>query len=250
MKYLNLSKFFSACAIVFMSISNYAAPLPANNDNTHYFAAINNAGFENNTMPDGLPIPDNTFRVDPGTPSDWTHYDPHGLLNGTDRSIGLINPTGSTFFPSGALEGNLAALVYIDNVLAQGEVGIEQTLLETLELDTEYRLAVGIGNIASGTGSPSSADGGASFFDLTGFPGYRIELLAGNTVIGHSSGVIPAEGEWLIDRVHVVPVVDTHPELGQNLTIRLLNLNATTGIEVDFDNVQLLVMQENIQPNI
>ena len=103
-----------------------------------------------------------------------------------------------------------------------------------------------IGNIASGTSLLGSADGGNVFYDLDGFPGYRIDVLAGATVIGSDSnriGVTIPEGVFQQARFYF----DTGPapaQLGQPLGIRPVNLKfpATPGnpnIEVDFDDVRL-----------
>ncbi|MEP4079064.1 dienelactone hydrolase family protein [Haloferula sp.] len=204
--------------------------------------AISNAGFEADTLPNMNPIPDNTFRVDPGTPSSWDAYDPNGILNGNNLSIGLINPTGSTFFPGGAPEGSLAAIVYLQGAYGSGEVGIQQTLADTLELKTRYTLQVDVGNIDSGQGSPSSADGGAVFYNLNGFPGYRIDLMAGDQVIASDTGAEIGEGLWVTREV-TIDIGDSHPLEGADLRIRLVNLNIADapdpGIEVDFDDVRL-----------
>ena len=230
---MNLYPFGVALCVATAACINvsHAAPL-----------TILNAGFENDTMPDLSPIPDNTFRVDPGTPSDWDAYDPNGLLNGGNISIGLINPTGSDFFPGGAPEGSLAALIYLDGAFGQGEVGIQQTLEDTLELKTRYTLQVDVGNIASGQGSASSADGGNNFYNLDGFTGYRIDLMAGDIVLASDTGAEIGEGLWETREI-VYDVGDAHPQEGGTLTIRLVNLNVADnpdpGIEVDFDDVRL-----------
>lgn len=226
-------RWVSLCLVrICCTSASHAAPL-----------AIANAGFEEDTMPDLSPIPDNTFRVDPGTPSGWDHYDPNFILNGGSRSIGLINPTGSTFFPGSAPEGSLAALIYLQGVYGAGEVGIQQTLAETLQLKTRYTLQVDVGNIASGTGSAASSDGGANFYNLNGFPGYRIDLLAGDVVIASDTGAEIGEELWETRQI-VYDVGDAHPQEGGALTIRLVNLNIedspqNPGIEVDFDDVRL-----------
>ncbi|MGJ8639319.1 MAG: dienelactone hydrolase family protein [Opitutaceae bacterium] len=211
--------------------SSFAAPLD-----------ILNAGFEEDTLPNNNPIPDNTFRVDAGTPADWDAYDPNAILNGSSRSIGLINPTNSTFFPGGAPEGSLAAIIYLDGAFGTGEVGIQQTLADTLELKTRYTLQVDVGNIASGQGSGSSADGGVTNYNLNGFPGYRIDLMAGDVVIASDTGAEIGEGLWTTREV-TVDIGSAHPQEGGALTIRLVNLNIADtpepGIEVDFDDIRL-----------
>lgn len=203
---------------------------------------ILNAGFEIDTLPNGQPIPDNTFRVDPSTPSDWDIYDPNAIINGGSNSVGIINPTNSDFYPGGAPEGNQAAIVFLTSS-GTGEAGLEQTLTSTLQLETRYTLQVEVGNIASGMGSSFSSDGGSVFYNLAGFPGYRIELLAGGTVIGSDTGAIIADGQWSTRSV-IVDVGPSEPLVGQSLSIRLVNLNLVgtptePGIEVNFDNVQL-----------
>jgi hypothetical protein len=84
-------------------------------------------------------------------------------------------------------------------------------------------------------------------YNLDGFPGYRIELLAANTVVASdqsSAGAIP-EGEWRTAILRFVTGA-AHPQLNQALSIRLINLDlpgtpAAPAIEVDFDNVRLAV---------
>lgn len=203
---------------------------------------ILNAGFEADTLPNMNPIPDNTFRVDPGTPANWDVYDPNAILNGSNLSIGLINPTNSDFYPDGAPEGSLAAIIYLEGAYGAGEVGIQQTLADNLELKTRYTLQVDVGNIASGQGSASSADGGSHYYNLNGFPGYRIDLMVGGVVLASDTGANIGEGLWQTREI-VYDVGDAHPQEGGALTIRLVNLNLADtpdpGIEVDFDDVRL-----------
>ena len=113
---------------------------------------IVNAGFEADTLPDGTPIPDNTFRVDPNTPSGWSYYDPDGVLSHPNY-IGLLNPQNSEFFVHGAPEGNLVALTWMDTGPGSAgtvEAGIMQQLSESVSVNTRYTLTVSVGNIASG----------------------------------------------------------------------------------------------------
>ncbi|MEM9478732.1 MAG: hypothetical protein AAGA58_03620 [Verrucomicrobiota bacterium] len=204
---------------------------------------ILNAGFEVDTLPSGQPIPDNTFRVDPSTPTDWDIYDPNAIINGGSNSVGIINPTNSDFYPGGAPEGNQAAIVFLTSS-GTGEAGLEQTLTSTLQPETRYTLHVDVGNIASGMGSSFSSDGGTVFYNLAGFPGYRIELLAGGVVIGSDTGAIIGDGQWSTRSI-IVDIGPSEPLAGQSLSIRLVNLNLVgtptePGIEVNFDNVQLV----------
>lgn len=197
-----------------------------------------NAGFESDPTSDGA------FAV--LVPTGWQIYDPLGIVNQNANSVGVIRPNvpQQTFFPGGAAEGAQAALVFLDGA-SSGAAGLQQTLAATLQADTRYTLSVAIGNIASGTSLPGSADGGGTFYNLDGFPGYRLELLAGGTLLGfdeNSAGVIP-EGQWRTATL----AVDSRSFgalLGRPLTIRLINLDlpgtaAVPNIEVDFDAVQL-----------
>lgn len=186
--------------------------------------------------------------VDPGcfpvfTPNAWTAYDPNGLLGGGDF-VGVVNPTGTPFFIMGAPEGSNAALTFLSKQFESGPVGLTQVLADVLQPNTRYTLTVHVGNIASGTGLPPCDVFG--FFDLDGFPGYQVQLLAGGVVLAEDdnslAGSIP-EAEFRLSTVQAV-IGDAHPQLGQPLEVRLINLNmidtpADPGIEVDFDDVQL-----------
>lgn len=200
---------------------------------------INNAGFENPTAIDG-----NFQVVTPAAYVGWSAYDPHSILDNTSDALGVIMPLGTDYFPGGAPEGRNAGLVYLAGDVGGGEAGLQQTLSATLELNTRYRLSVSVGNIASGTGLPPSASLG--FFNLEGFPGYRLDLLAGGMVIASDNntlaGSIP-EGEFRVSTL-TLDVGAAHLNVGQSLGIRLVNLNtpgtvSAPGIEVDFDNVIL-----------
>lgn len=197
--------------------------------------AIDNPGFEADFADPGC------FSV--LTPTGWSLFDPGGINGGND-AIGVVNPTGSVFFPAGVPEGSNAALVFLGDQIGAAPMGLTQVLGDTLQADTAYTLTVEVGNIASGTGLPPCDVFG--FFDLDNFPGYQVQLLAGGVVIAEDDntlfGSIP-EGEFALSTVSLT--TDTnHPQLGQPLEIRLMNLNVAEtpedpGIEVDFDDVQL-----------
>ena len=197
-----------------------------------------NAGFESNAISPG------TFAV--LTPQGWTRYDPSSSINNNDNAVGVIRPDiPQLFFPAGAPEGSQAALVFLaGNQIA--EAGLQQTLSATLQPNTRYRCSVQIGNIASGTSLPGSADGGGVFYDLDGFPGYRIDVLAGANVVASDNntiGVTIPEGEFREARFYF-DTTNTHPQLGENLGLRLVNLKqpgtpTIPNIEVDFDAIRL-----------
>lgn len=198
------------------------------------FLTVANAGFEDPFAPNG-----NFVAVNHNAFPSWQAYDPFSILDDVSDAIGVIMPAGTTYFPAGAPEGRNAALVFLDGGQT-GEAGLQQTLAATLQPNTRYELSVAVGNIASGTGLPPSDQFG--FFDLDGFPGYRIDIMAGTSVIAsdNNSLSIP-EGEFRTATLSI-DVGAAHANLGENLGIRLVNLNfagtaEAPAIEVDFDNV-------------
>jgi hypothetical protein len=199
--------------------------------------SIINPGFEANVINPG------TFIV--LDPTGWNRYDPSGIINQNVNAVGVIRPAGTEFFPSGAPEAVNAALVFLAGT-GTAPAGLQQTLTSSLVGNTRYTLSVQIGNIASGTSLPGSSDGGGVFYNLNGFPGYRIDLLAGGVVIAsdnNSLGALIPEGEWRQSTLMFDSPLG-HPLIGQSLGIRLVNLHqagtaAVPNIEVDFDDVRL-----------
>ena len=176
------------------------------------------------------------------TPQGWSLYDPSGIVEFNLDAIGVLNPTASTFFPAGAPEGSNVALVFLSGDVGGGRAGVSQILAVTLESETIYTLTVAVGNIASGFGAPPFD----SFFNLDGFPGYGVQLLAGDAVIAEDANTLAATlGEGSFDTSVVAIEIGTeHAQLGAALAIRLVNLNTPgtpdePGIEVDFDDVHL-----------
>jgi len=175
-----------------------------------------------------------------GNPNGWSLIDPGGIVGGLDLQ-GTLTATGSPFFDSGAPDGDNVALLFIGDSQGTTEFGLAQILANTLAADTRYQLSVEVGNIQSGTAQSDT------FFNLDGFPGYRIDLLAGGVVLATTTAGINApiaEGAFAnVTLEHVSGAAPT--QLGQALEIRLVNLNLTdanfTGadLEVDFDLVQL-----------
>jgi len=209
---------------------------------------IVNAGFEDNSV--GIPYNEFTF----GPPAGWSLHDPNGITNGGAGPIYYLgtltpfepDPVGQpgvfVNFPEGAAEGIRVAIAFnFAGSGGQGEYGLQQTLSATLEPFTAYTLRVEIGNIASGT----AMDG--QFFDLDGFPGYRVDLLAGGAVIAQDANSLAgaiAEGQFATSTVNLVTGA-SHAQMGQPLAIRLVNLNIvdpkfpSANLEVDFDDVRL-----------
>lgn len=177
-----------------------------------------------------------------GTPVGWTLYDPFAIVAQPQIYVGTLDPSlGPAEFFNGdpAPEGNRVLILFNSGQKAAGEYGFFQTLGDTLQANSQYTLTVEVGNIGSGTAMDST------FFDLSNFPGYRVDLLAGGVVIAsdNDSLTIP-EYEWATSTINF-STGGTHAQLGQALGIRLVNLNFTNdaGIdnEVDFDNVILSV---------
>jgi len=199
---------------------------------------ILNAGFESNSITPGA------FVV--LQPQSWVNHDPGNIINGFNNAVGVIRPSpGTEYFPAGAPELNNAALIFLAGPEST-EVGLQQTLSATLQGGRRYRLSAMVGNIASGTSLPGSSGGAGVYFDLDGFPGYRLDLLAGGAIVAADTNSIGAsipEGEFR--RVTMVFDCPTnHPRIGQALGVRVVNLKqpgtpAEPNIEVDFDDVQL-----------
>jgi hypothetical protein len=166
---------------------------------------ITNPGFESPSAAAGFVVI--------GTPTGWSTY---GSINGSNRSVGVMNPTGTTHYSS-VPEGSNGAVVFLSDGTPSSEAGLQQTLIgTTLQANTLYTLRVEVGNMDSGTAN-------FGFFNLKGFPGYRIDLFAGGTVIASDnnslSGSIP-EAEWRTSTISV-SIGAAHAQLGQNLSIRV-----------------------------
>jgi hypothetical protein len=176
-----------------------------------------------------------------GAPVGWAIYDPNGIVDQATVFTGTLDVQPPAFFPGGAPDGDRIAIAFgFSGTGDTGEYGYQQTLGDVLTANTHYELQVEVGNIASGT------DTGGNPYDLSGFPGYRIELLAGTDVIAVDDntlgGIIP-EGDFLTATL-TVDIGAAHTNLGQALGIRLVNLNlapeiGSPDLEVDFDNVRL-----------
>lgn len=210
-----------------------------------------NPGFEDTTG-SASNFNEFTFGALPG----WAVYDdPSGLIgNGAGEPfyIGTLrpspdpaNPGEFVNFRDGAAEGERVAIAFNRfGTDGQGEYGLQQTLADTpLAPHRTYTLQVEVGNIATGVALSGEN------FNLDGFPGYRIDLLAGGEVIATDNsslaGSLP-EGEFATSVV-VLTTGTTSDAFGLDLGIRLVNLNVldalfpSAHLEVDFDNVRLEV---------
>jgi len=219
--------------------------------------ALVNPGFED--ISGESPFNEFTFGPLPG----WDLYDPGGITAGGAGNtyfIGTLTPFEAdpigapgvyVNIPAGAPEGQRVAIAFnFANSGGQGEYGLQQNLATTLAANTRYTLEVDVINIDSGTSRSGQ------FFDLSGFPGYRIDLIVGDQVVAqdvNSLGSTLPDGEFATSTVSFVS--NANPELvGQALAIRLVNLNVVdvlfpaSDLEVDFDNVRLTAVPVPVPP--
>jgi len=183
---------------------------------------INNPSFE-------TPVTANaTFSgAQASAPSGWTVYN-SGATNSM-RFFGVWNPSTTNSFLSGAPHGANVGVVFLQNTTNLAEAGLRQVLTSNLQLSTQYTLTVEVGNFSDFDSGP---------FNFTGFPGYRIDLFAGSTLLASDNNTLsPAEGIFATSSISFTSGV-SHANAGQALSIRLVNLNGS-GIEVNFDNVRL-----------
>jgi hypothetical protein len=197
------------------------------------FLLINNHSFEAATVAPG------NFSTT-SAPSGWSAY---GNIDFNARTIGVLNPNSTTLYGSGPPDGNNVGVVFLlDNsgdqsAFANSEAGMQQTLTSTLQNNSTYTLTVQVGNISNDSSFPHNS------FQFFGFPGYRVDLMAGGTILASDSSLVsgsPSEGNFQLSTVSFT-AGNAHALAGQSLGIRLVNLNNSTGIEVNFDNVQLQV---------
>lgn len=227
-------------AVAAIALGSWWGPTQAQTNIT-----LTNPGFEDDFAPaGGFPVL---------LPNGWTLYDPAGIVGSTGQgtnAVGVLNPTGSTFFVDPVPEGNNAALVYLEqragSTDAGDPVGLFNTFDGMLQAGMRYTLSVGVGNIASGTGL-GDPYAGYGPYDLSGFPGYRVELLAGDQVLAFDdSSLSIGEGRFMTSTVEYM-TGGAHALAGSVLGVRLINLNASGNLderarEVDFDNVQLMAV--------
>jgi len=206
--------------------------------------AVVNQGFEDITGES--PVNEFTF----GELNGWELHDPNVITDNGDGPtffIGTLtpfepNPGVYAYFPAGAAEGQRVGIAFnFDGSEGLGEYGLFQELGDTLQPYTTYTLEVEIGNIDSGTAISGQ------FFPLEGFPGYRVELLAGGVMLAQDdnslAGAIP-DGQFATSTV-TYTTGGSNALFGQNLGILLVNLNQEdpsfpdSDIEVDFDDVRL-----------
>jgi hypothetical protein len=160
-------------------------------------------------------------------PANWTVYNTGATDN--SRYFGVWNPATTLSYVNGAPDGANVGVVFLDNTTNLAEAGLQQVLSATLQLSTQYTLTVEVGNFSPGDPAP---------WNFAGFPGYRVDLLAGTTLLASDNNTLaPGEGIFLTSTVSF-STGTSHASAGQALRIRLVNLNGP-GVEVNFDNVRL-----------
>lgn len=182
----------------------------------------------------------------------WSLYESANFTNGAAGPayyLGTLQPTEVAahpgeiqYFPDGAPQGTRVGIAF--NTAATGgggEWGFEQVLGARLQANTTYTLQVQVGNIASGY----SVNG--AYFNLNGFPGYRIDLMAGGEILESDENLLAGslgEGQFGLSTITFTTGIDPD-HFDENLVIRLVNLNIvdpnfpTADLEVDFDDVRL-----------
>ncbi len=194
-----------------------------------------------------------------GTPTGWDLYDPDGVIGNPGVFTGTLNNPDDNFFIEPAPDGTRVAILFNGQQQGAGIYGFQQTLGATLQANTTYQLTVEVGNIASGTATDDT------YYNLEGFPGYRVELLADLEPLSIGEEIVIAsdnntlfgsinEGEFETSIV-TANIGGLHAQLGEFLAIRLINLNEIPvgivplpDLEVDFDNVQLATVDPEPVP--
>lgn len=205
--------------------------------------AVTNAGFEDVTGLTNF----NEFHF--GIPAGWNLYDPSSIEPDAGTYIGTLTNPSVAFFSEPAPQGSRVLILYNAGMQGAGAYGVQQTTAEVIQEGRSYTLTVEVGDIDSGTALNST------FFNLEGFPGYRIELLADPVPASVGEEIVLASDSTSLTGVLVegffepaqvtFGVTSGHPQIGQLLAIRLISLNQNTGLlpvpdnEVDFDAVSL-----------
>ncbi|MCL1469407.1 hypothetical protein [Argonema antarcticum] len=187
---------------------------------------IVNPGFESPVIePDTVAI-----NQTPG----WSLYNPYNVVDGNDDSSTATFHAAELykelFYPQGVPEGNNAVGIFLVKPPGSGVVGLTQKLESTLlQPNTTYTFKFDLGNIA-----PS-----ADFPLIAGFPGYAVQLRAGDEVVAQTVNEgIPPDGTFT-PRMFTYTTSANPRNVGQPLEIRLLNLLQFPGEDVNFDNIRL-----------
>jgi len=185
---------------------------------------------ENSSFEDPVTAAGDFTASSTSAPNGWTVY--NDGATSSSRQFGVWNPSTTNTFVDGAPDGVNVGVVFLLNATNLAEAGLLQTLDDTLQLNTTYTLTVEVGNFAD--------DNSGDSFDFDGFPGYRVDLMTVNDptpLASDNNTLTPDEGIFETSIVSFT-TGSSHMDAGQELVIRLVNLNGA-GIEVNFDDVSL-----------
>lgn len=205
--------------------TNLAVIIPTTNQVESLLIPITNPSFEAPALDDG------TFNLTP--PLGWGIFDDFGFVpqnpTFTTSSVNTHNPTNSEY-PGGVPDGQNVGSVYLTQTPSVAAVGLIQTLDAVVQPNTQYTLTVDVGNPA-GINEVG--------LDLTGFPGYRVLLLANDEVLAVDNNSLNIEDGKFATSTVSFTAAPGESFVGKNLGIILINSLTSEGIEVDFDNVRL-----------
>eukprot|EP01083_Nonionella_stella_P302487 1043113_1 len=215
---------------------------------------ITNAGFE----VDNPTLSANSWEFHDPAPSGWTVYESGADIY--DESSGIQNPTGGDTYndatygdsaPEGICTTYIAVATHSEG---DGELGLEQTLTGyTLTADVTYQLTAKVGNPTDNCFDSVPSGNKCTGNNLAdGFPGYKLQLLAGGVVVDEDDDTMPtlAEATWGLSTVTFTPG-PSHPQLSQTLGVRLLHKNdisSNGGLEIEFDDIQLNTVVPTADP--
>jgi autotransporter-associated beta strand protein len=181
---------------------------------------ITNPGFELPVVEEGL------YEQ---APTGWSAY--NGAVLGS--TVYAYNPSIDDFATEAPEGSNVAGVL---TLLANGvEKGLSQTLSTTFKEGDAYQLTVKVGY--------------SNYFAVN--PGYKIQLLAGGTVIAEDDNSLsPAFGQFVTSTLNYVYDPADSGLVNQALQIRLINKGLDDiQNEVAFDDVQLSVVLANPEVN-
>jgi hypothetical protein len=148
-------------------------------------------------------------------------WDAYGVGGSGEIWNGSYTYKGTTTIYAVPTDGDSLLTAYSD---ANEDVGVSQTLIETLAADTDYELTVDVCLTQY-------------YREILAL--YRVQLLAGETVLAedHNGYYLDIPGAWKISTVTHTSGPPTDPNVGEQLTIRLLAVDH--GDSITCDNVQL-----------
>lgn len=173
--------------------------------------AITNSGFENPVLTDG--------NLSSGAIPGWSAF------NG--GTLAVLNPSSDADLTAEAPEGQNVGLI----TSSLNEDGMSQTLSAQFQADTPYTLTVKVAN---------SKISGA-------FPGYRVQLAAGGTILAEEDNAqAVAEDAVITVTLNYTYNAGLHAGVvGQALEIRLLSKGLISDQEIIFDDIKLTLSLPN-----